>query len=278
MRSFVIATVVGLLATTSATACGGGDEGDPPDDGSNRDAPTAQLDLIEEGTLVVGSSIPYSPFEEGDPPEYEGFDIDLINEIAGKLDLETRIENTPLDLILEGGRGRFDLSISAVEITRARERRVDFSDPYFVSSVGLLVREDSKIESLRNITRKMIVGTEQATDGAAFTRRTRAGIRAFPSADDAVNALLDDQVDAVIADGASVEEADETREGVEVVGIFPTDESFGIVLPEGSRALLKAVNAALNEVKEEGTLEDLYEEHFKVEAPEDLLTAKHDAS
>lgn len=273
---FVIVMIAGLFATAFVAGCGE----DEDDDGGSESAASGDLGLIEDGTLIVGSDIPYPPFEQGDPPEYDGFDIDLINAIADKLGLETQIEDAPFDLILTGGGGQFDLSISATTITPARENRVDFSDPYFISSQGLLVEEGSDIASIEDITSDTIVGAEDGTTGETYAgENSEAGeVRGFPAVDDAFNALSVGQVDAVVADGPVVEKAAEDKEGLEVVEIFPTDEQYGIILPEGSDALLEAVNEALQEVKDEGVIEDLYEEHIGVEAPEELNTATHEAT
>ena len=270
-----IPLIVGLLGIASVASCADDEERPDGDDTRRQD-----LNLIEDSTLIVGSDIPFPPFEEGDPPEYEGFDIDLINAIAEKLELDTRIEETSFDLILKGGRGQFDLSISAVKITPSRENRVDFSDPYFMSSQGLLVQEDSEIQSIEDITSASIIGVEGGTDGATYaSRNTNASeILAFPSADDAFNALFNARVDAVIADGSTVGDAAEARQGLEIAEIFPTHKEYGIVLPEGNDALLKAVNAALHEVKKDGTLNELYEEYFEIEAPSELRRAAHDAT
>jgi polar amino acid transport system substrate-binding protein len=275
----VIAMIAGLFATALVAGCGDDDDDDGGSE-SSESASSSDLELIEDGTLIVGSDIPYPPFEQGDPPDYEGFDIDLINAVAEKMGLETQIEDAPFDLILTGGGGQFDLSISATTITPARENRVDFSDPYFISSQGLLVAEDSDIASIEDVTSDTIVGAEDGTTGETYANEnSEAGeVRGFPAVDDAFNALSVGQVDAVVADGPVVEKAAEDKEGLEVVEIFPTDEQYGIVFPEGSEDLVEAVNEALQEVKDDGTLDELYEEWIEVQAPEELDSATHEST
>lgn len=271
--------LVGLLALVAA-GCGDDDESTSSESGSESTATdTADLGLIEDGTLIVGSDIPYPPFEQGDPPDYAGFDIDLINAVTDDLGLETQIEDAPFDLILTGGGGQFDLSISATTITPAREQRVDFSDPYFVSSQGLLVQEGSDVASIDDLGGR-IVGAEDGTTGEAYAtdNSDASEVRGFPSIDDAFNALSVGQVDAVIADGPTVEDAEENKEGLVVVENFPTDEEYGIVLPQGNPALVEAVNGALQTIKDDGRLDEIYMEYFDMPAPEVLLTSTHDAT
>lgn len=280
--SSLIVLSLALVATIFVAGCGDDDESTTASSGgdsSSASTDTADLGLIEDGTLIVGSDIPYPPFEQGDPPDYTGFDIDLINAVADDLGLETQIEDAPFDLILTGGGGQFDLSISATTITPARENRVDFSDPYFVSSQGLLVQEGSDIASIDDLG-GAIVGAEDGTTGETYAtdNSDASEVRGFPSVDDAFNALSVGQVEAVIADGPTVEDAAENKEGLVVVENFPTDEEYGIVLPDGNDALVEAVNGALQAIKDDGRLDEIYEEYFGMPAPKVLLTATNEAT
>lgn len=280
--SSLIVLVIALIAAIFVAGCGDDDESTTATssgDSSSAATDTADLGLIEDGTLIVGSDIPYPPFEQGDPPDYTGFDIDLINAVAEDLGLEVQIEDAPFDLILTGGGGQFDLSISATTITPARENRVDFSDPYFVSSQGLLVQEGSDVQSIDDLG-GAIVGAEDGTTGETYANDNSdaAEVRGFPSVDDAFNALSVGQVEAVIADGPTVEDAAENKEGLVVVETFPTDEEYGIVFPDGSDALLEAVNGALQTIKDDGRLDEIYEEYFGMPAPKVLLTATNEAT
>lgn len=274
----LLALVIGAVAAFAVAGCGD-DDGDSTSDSTTATTDTASLDLIEDGTLIVGSDIPFPPFEQGDPPDYDGFDIDLINEVADRLGLETQIEDAPFDLLLQGGGGQFDLAIAATTIKPARENRVDFSDPYFLASQALLVRSDGDVQSAEDLSGK-IVGAQDGTTGETYANdNTDADeVRPFPEIDDAYNALEVGQVDAVINDLPSAQDAADKKDGLEVVETFDTDELYGIILPQESDALREAVNGALVEIKEDGTLNELYQEWFKVDAPESLLTETHEPS
>ncbi|TFG72515.1 MAG: transporter substrate-binding domain-containing protein, partial [Solirubrobacterales bacterium] len=84
----LLVLVVGLIAAVGIAACGD-DDSSTSGDTTATDGGSADLGLIEDGTLIVGSDIPFPPFEQGDPPDYEGFDIDLINAVADNLGLTT---------------------------------------------------------------------------------------------------------------------------------------------------------------------------------------------
>jgi len=277
MRGTRLWLVIGLVALLGCglfvAACGDDDETTTSADSGGS---STELDLLSEGTLTVGSDIPYPPFEQGNAPDYEGFDIDLINAIAEEMGLETEIVDAPFDVILQGGQGRFDLSIAATTITPARENRVDFSDPYFEAEQSLLVQAGGDVASIDDITADSVVGAQDGTTGETYAEEnTDAEVRPFPEIDDAYNALASGQVDAILNDLPSTRAAVEDNPDLEVAETFSTDELYGIVFPQDS-SLVDPVNEALQTVKDNGTLADIYSEWFDEELPEDLLTATHD--
>lgn len=272
----LLALLVGLTAAMLAAGCGSSDDSSTTSSGGGSSTSGGATDLsgvnlLKDGTLTVGSDIPFPPFEQGDPPDYEGFDIDLINAVADKMGLTTSIQDAPFNLLLSGGGGQFDLAIAATTITAERAQKVDFSDPYFDASQGLLVPAGSDIKTVDDLSGK-IVGAQDGTTGETYaTDHTDAAeVRPFPQIDNAYNALKAGQVDAVLNDLPSVQAAVEQLGGLEVVQNFPTDEQYGIYAQKGS-PIIPAVNEALQEVKDEGTLDDLYQQWFKIPAPKDLL-------
>ncbi|HEU5345131.1 MAG TPA: ABC transporter substrate-binding protein [Ktedonobacterales bacterium] len=99
-------------------------------------------DLLTPGVLTVGSDTTYPPQEYLDPTTQQpiGFDIDLISAIARRMGLKARIVSAPFGGLLDGlAARRYDVVISAVTITPARDRQVDFV-PYLTAGQSLLVR------------------------------------------------------------------------------------------------------------------------------------------
>jgi ABC-type amino acid transport substrate-binding protein len=277
-RLWLLVTFIGLLAAAMVAAgCGDDDEDDGGAAGTT--AATEDLGLTDEGTLLVGSDIPFPPFEQGDPPDYEGFDIDVINAVADEMGLEVKMVDVPFDLVLQGGAGRFDVAIAATTITPARENRIDFSDPYFESEQSLLVQAGGDIQSIDDLTSDTVVGAQDGTTGETYaSENSDAEVRPFQEIDDAYTALGGGQVDAVINDIDPNNTAVEENPDLEVVETYPTGEQYGIVFPDDSPELVAAVNEALAAIKENGTLDEIYQEWFQKEAPPSVLEATHEAS
>ena len=166
--------------------------------------------------------VPYPPFEQGRPPDYEGFEIDMMNEIASRLGLETEYKDTPFDTIFRDlAQDKFDAAIGGATITDEREQAVDFGDPWFLTEQSLLVQEDSDIRTIDDLDGKT-VGVQKGTTGEAYVQDNAnpGDLRSYPEIDDAFNALVAGQVDVVMFDLSGTEEAAETLDGLEVAGVL----------------------------------------------------------
>jgi len=270
-RLLLLTSALAVMAAMVLVACGG-------DDSDSDTAPAASGDvaseLITDGTLSVGSDIPFPPFEFGKPPDYEGFDIDLVNAIAGDLGLETEIQDTSFDTIfIDVSQNKFDLAASASTITPEREQVVDFSDPYYEAEQALLAPEGSDISTVEDLA-GLTVGAQDGTTGEAFANdETNAdSVRGFPNGPAAIAALRNGQVEATIIDQPVAQDAiDKGQGGFELATTIPTGELYGLAMSQTTPALLAAVNESLASMKTDGRLDELYQKWFKVDAPEGVI-------
>jgi polar amino acid transport system substrate-binding protein len=231
------------------------------------------LDTITAGQLRVGSDIPYPPFEFGRPPDYEGFDVDIVNEIAKRLDLEARFVKTPFDPIFRNlAQGRFDMVASAAPITPEREKIVDFSDPYFPADQSVTVKRGSDIKTVADLAGKTI-GAQRGTTGAAYARdkvdaRT---VRPYDLIDDAFKALQADQVEAVIYDFPVSKYQERSKKDLVVVQTIEMEEEYGLAFAKDSQRLRSRVNSVLARMKRDGTYTRIYRKWFEQDPPERIL-------
>jgi polar amino acid transport system substrate-binding protein len=230
--------------------------------------------------LTVGSDIPYPPFEMGKAPNYEGYDVELMEAVAEKLGRTAEFQDTSFDTIFRDlAQGRFEAVASATTITDEREETVDFTNPYYFSEQAILVKEGGdKIEDVEGLS-GLTVGVQQGTTGEEFVEEEADAdeMRSYPQGPDAVNALKSGVLDAVVIDIPVAENAVEAG-GVEVSAAIPTEESYGFVVPQGEEELLDEMNKALEELKDDGTFTEIYEKWFKRAPTKALLNATHEPS
>jgi polar amino acid transport system substrate-binding protein len=266
----ILALVAMLAAALVAAGCGDDDETTAETTG----AATEDLGLITEGTLTVGTDTPFPPFEIGQPPDITGYDIDVMNAIAEQLGVTPEYTDTSFDTIFRDvAAGQFDIAAAASTITPGRQNTVDFSDPYYEAQQALLVPEGSDIASVDDLSGK-IVGAQDGTTGETYANdETDASeVRGFPEGPDATSALISGQVDAVIIDQPVAVDSVEKQGGVEIVEEIPTNELYGFAMSKENPALVEAVNGALQTLKDDGTIADLYQKYFQTDPPDSVLS------
>jgi ABC-type amino acid transport substrate-binding protein len=271
------ALLIGVLAVlaTGLVAAGCGD-----DDSSTTETGSAASDVttITDGTLFVGIDTPYAPFEIGQPPDVTGYDIEVMDAIAENLGLTPEYQDTSFDTIFRDvAAGQFDTAAAASTITPGRQKTVNFSDPYFAADQALMVAEGSDIASVDDLAGK-IVGAQDATTGEAYgnDETDAAEVRGFPEGPDAIAALVTGQVDATIIDLPVAADALKKESGVVVVEEIPTDELYGFAVSKDNPGLVEAMDGALQAIKEDGTLTELYQKYFQTDPPDSVLNGTTD--
>jgi polar amino acid transport system substrate-binding protein len=270
MRSRISMILAALAIIAMAAFVAGCDDDDDNGGGGGGN----DLGLIKEGQLLVGVDTPYKPFEIGQPPDISGYDIDVMNEIAKRIDLPVTYQDTAFDTIFRDlSQGKFDATAAASTITPERELKVDFTDPYYGTDQALVVLPDSDIATVDDLAGK-IVGAQSGTTGEDYANdeTDASDVRGYPEGPDAINALKATQVDAVVIDQGVADDA-VAAGGVKVATVIPTGEFYGFALQEESDALREQMNGALKEMKDDGTLNELYQKYFQQDAPDSVLTA-----
>ncbi|WP_158542658.1 basic amino acid ABC transporter substrate-binding protein [Phytoactinopolyspora halophila] len=278
IRNYRVFAACAALAL-AMTACGddADDTGDDTatsddgtsDDGTSDDGSSAELELMEEGTLRVGSDIDFPPFEMVEDDEIVGFDVDLMEEIADRLGVEVEWVDTPFDTIFtQLAAGDFDAIISGITITEDRQQTVDFSDPYFESIQSVVVRTDSDISGVADLA-DADVGVQAGTTGEAYAQEnfTDSTVRDFPTYPAAFTALETEGVDAVFADLPAAESQVEGSDVLEIAEEVDTGERYGIAVQPDDEAMRSAINEQLEAIIADGTYEEIYAEWFDGQQP-----------
>jgi ABC-type amino acid transport substrate-binding protein len=160
-----ISVALVLAIALVLTGCGGGGGGQGGGGGGGGEQ------------ITVASDISYPPMEFTKNGKPVGFDIDLMNEIAKRANLQAEYQNVTFDGIIPGlGNNLYDAGLSSFTITKAREEKVDFSDPYFNADQSLMVQSDSPIKSVDDIG-DGTVGVQLGTTGELKDSPDRRAVR-----------------------------------------------------------------------------------------------------
>jgi polar amino acid transport system substrate-binding protein len=216
------------------------------------------------GVLTAGSSYPYyEPFKKGPRKDPQGFEPDIVKEIAKRLNLATVTwVNAPFESLYAPGAKRYDFAIDQISITPERKQVIDFSDPYYLIQQGLLVKDGSPVASATSIAdlKQYKFGAQVGTTGLAFINdkiQPDKKPQEYNDTNDAAQALSNGQIDAVVIDvPIAIPLADKQYPNLTVAAQFTTNEGYGITFEKGS-ALLACVDEALAAMKSDGTLQGL---------------------
>jgi len=240
---------------------------------AQQQAPAPQAGQVPDlggRTIRVATDATYPPFEMLDENKnIVGYDIDLITEICNLANCKPDIKSTAWDGIFPAlQKGDFDAVISGVTITAERDKTMDFSDPYIEVGQVLLVRADEdRISGLDDMADKSVAVQRGTTNDETATQLQKEGkikeVKRFPTFDLAVKSLLNKDVDAVVIDNTAASGYMGTNPNqLKIAGEKFTSEGLGIVVREGDRELQNAFNAALKVLKENGTMDRLYQKWF----------------
>ncbi|HEY3248321.1 MAG TPA: basic amino acid ABC transporter substrate-binding protein [bacterium] len=236
-------------------------------------APAPQTGTVPDlggRTIRVATDATYPPFEMLDANKnIVGYDIDLITEVCKLANCKTDIKSTAWDGIFPAlQKGDFDAVISGVTITAERDKTMDFTDPYIEVGQVILVRAgETRISSVNDLAERSVAVQRGTTNDEQATKMQKEGkvkeVKRFPTFDLAVKSLLNSDVDAVIIDNTAASGYMGTNpDKLKVAGDKFTSEGLGIVVKEGDKELQAAFNAALKTLKENGTLDKLYQKWF----------------
>lgn len=244
------------------------------DDGSSDAASGDEVVLVQEGKLTVCTHLAYKPFQfKDDDNTTVGFDVDLMDVVAEKLDVEQEIVDIEFEQITSGAvfaADKCDVGAAAITITDERAEATLFSDPYFDATQALLVKDDS-IQGLEDLDGK-VLAVQSGTTGQTYAEDNKDEYgyttKVFDDMPSAANATLAGTVDAAINDnGVLLDFANENTD-TQVVAEFETGESYGFNMGSDNTAMADVVNEAIADAREDGTYNDIYKEWFGVDAPE----------
>ncbi len=303
MRSMKTLAAAGALLMSGAVlvACGGGGGGassssaapesssaaPAPESSSAAPAPESSsaapaadgllAQILETGVLRVSTDPAYPPQSSYDEAtgEWQGFDIDVANEIATRMGVTTQWETPAWDVITAGNwNDRWDISVGSMSITEERAQVLDFSEPYYFTPAGAAVGANSDITSLDQLAGKRVgvcgactyeyyLTRSLAIPGFAFEFLVPEDIEivTYDTDTTAIQDLQLGRVDAVVSAVPTLEEAIKKGKEIKLLGDPVFLEPLAVAADKSSSlpvdSLVAELNRIIQEMHADGTLSEL---------------------
>lgn len=285
MKKKVLAITMAALMAASLTACGGGAKetaaattaeekaedttaAESKDETSAEAAETEAAKEAAGGKLVMATNAEFPPYEYHDGDAIVGIDAEIAKAIADELGMELEIEDIAFDSIIpEIVSGKADMGLAGMTVTEDRMQSVDFSNTYAKASQKIIVTEDSEIASPDDL-KGVIVGVQLGTTGDIYVSDLEADgttVERYSKGFEAVQALSQGKIDAVVIDGEPAKTFVAETEGLKILEESFTDEEYAIAVKKGNTELLEKINGALKTLKDNGTLDEIVAKYIKAE-------------
>lgn len=279
MKKFVILALALLLALSFAACGNGGNAASGSDvsapateapstdsDVTVTDEPAPVVTTVEAGKLHMSTNASFPPYEmTTDDGGFEGIDVEIASAVAAKLGLELVVDDMGFDAaLISAQNGQSDMVMAGVSVTEARLEVMDFSETYAIGVQVIIVKDGSPIETVDDLADAAMIGTQKATTGYIYCSGDYGEdhVTAYENGATAVMALLNDQVDCVVIDNMPAQEFVANNPGLKILDTAYAEEEYAIGFAKGNTQLVDAVNAALAELRAEGTIDAIIEKYI----------------
>lgn len=253
----ILSLAVGLAALAGCLPQSGGKS----DSGSSGDRLKA---VCDRGVIVFGVKTDAPPFGFQDKDgSFRGFDIDIARAVASVIGVKAQF--TPVqsrDRIGFVKDGKVDAVIASMTITRAREKEVDFTIPYFQDGQGLLCRKDSDVKGYLDLKGRKVGAVAGATSCQNMKKaQPQCELVEFNDYNAGLEALLDGRVDALTSDTLilmGLLNNSDRKDSMELRGERFSVEPYGMAVQENQSRLRDRLNEAVMALWENGTWQDIF--------------------
>ena len=241
----------------------------PAEAGSAAEAAPTDFTTVEDGKLHMATNAAFPPYEMvADDGSFEGIDVEIAGKIAEKLGLELVVDDMDFGSVITSVQaGKSDIAMAGLTVTDERKENVDFSDTYATGVQTVIVPIDSDIETIDDLQGKLI-GCQESTTGYIYCSDDYGEdmVTAFPNGANAIQALLSGKVDAVVIDSQPAQEFVAQNAGkLKMLGTEYVTEDYAIGVSKDNTALRDAVNNALKELIDDGTVQSILDKYIKAE-------------
>ena len=252
----IIALLLAVMMIVGLTACG------------------SKTMTATEGKLTMATNAQFPPYEFYEGDAIVGIDAEIAGAIAEKLGLELVIEDMEFDSIIEAVKaGKADIGMAGMTVTPERQETVDFTATYATGKQVIIVTEGSAITSVDDLFAEgasTVIGVQRNTTGDLYTTwdledAGLATIDRYSKGADAVQALLTGKVDCVVIDNEPAKAFAAEAEGLVILETEYITEEYAGAMSKDNAELYEAVNAALEELIANGTVQSIIDKYISAE-------------
>ncbi len=261
----ILALMLAMMLAMTLVACGGTEapaetpESEAPAEGE-AEAP-AQGD---DGVLIMATNAAFPPYEYYENDQIVGIDAEVAAAIAEKLGMTLQIEDMEFGSIIAAVQtGKVDMGMAGMTVNEERLQSINFSNTYATGVQVVIVPEGSDIATLDDLAGKMI-GVQENTTGDIYATGDygEESMDRYSKGADAVLALTQGKVDAVIIDNEPAKSFVAANEGLVILETEYAVEDYAIAVAKENEALLADINTALEELTADGTLQSIIEKYI----------------
>ena len=274
MKKF-LAMMMALAMVLALAACGNnGGEASVSGSGDVSGEIAATFTTANEGKLTMATNAAFPPYEYVEGGKIVGIDAEIAGAIAAKLGLELQIDDMEFDSIIEAVKGgKADIGLAGMTVTDERKEAVDFTATYATGVQVVIVTEDSKITSVDDLFAEganTTIGVQRNTTGDLYTTwdiedEGLGKIDRYSKGADAVQALKTGKVDCVVIDNEPAKAFVNAIEGLKILDTEYAVEDYAGAMSKDNTALYEAVNAALEELIADGTVQAIIDKYIPAE-------------
>ena len=264
----ILSVVLVLSLVFCFAACG-------KDNGANSSAPDkeneskTEVKTVNAGKLTMGTNAHFQPYEYYEGEKIIGIDAEIAGAIAKKLGLELQIDNMEFSSIITAVNAKsIDFGMAGMTVTEARLKDVDFSTSYASGVQSVIVKEGSPIKTVDDLSAegsKYKIGVQLGTTGDIYATDDfgKDRVLSYNHGNEAVAALIGGSIDCVIIDNEPAKAFVANNEGLKILDTSYADEDYAICFAKDNTQLKDAVNKAIAELTEDGTIDSIIAKYIK---------------
>lgn len=217
--------------------------------------------------IKMGTNAAFPPYEFKEGEEFVGIDVEIAEAIAKELGSTLEVVDMEFDSIITAvNQGEVTFGMAGMTVTDERKLEVDFTTSYATGVQSVIVTEDSDIASIDDLSEKKI-GVQLGTTGDIYATDDYGAdfVTQYGKGADAVIALKGGDVDAVIIDNEPAKAFVAENEGLKILDTEYAVEDYAIAVKKGNQELLDDINAALEKLTADGTIDNIIAKYIKAE-------------